>query len=151
MARAGAAAYADCIGVHYNEGIIPPSQTTGDPRADEYYTRYFWGMVNTYYDAFGGARKLCFTELGYVSDEGYPSLAGGSFDWAKNTTVAQQAAWLAEAASLAASGGKIRMIIVFNVDIGHYEVNDPQAGYAIIRPSGACPACEALHNVLGTR
>lgn len=151
MARAGAAAYADCIGVHYNEGIIPPSQTTGDPRADEYYTRYFWGMVNTYYDAFGGARKLCFTELGYVSDEGYPSLAGGSFDWAKNTTVTQQAAWLAEAASLAASGGKIRMIIVFNVDIGHYEVNDPQAGYAIIRPSGACPACEALHNVLGTR
>ena len=39
MAEAGAANYADCIGLHYNEGIVAPSQTSGDPR-DDYYTRY---------------------------------------------------------------------------------------------------------------
>ena len=33
MAQAGAADYADCIGVHYNEGIVPPTATGGDPRA----------------------------------------------------------------------------------------------------------------------
>ena len=64
---------------HYNEGIIRPHQTSGDPR-DDYYTRYFWGMVNTYYNAFGGARPLCFTELGYVSPEGFGPLPGG-FAW----------------------------------------------------------------------
>ena len=31
MANAGAANYADCIGAHYNEGIIPPSAQGGDP------------------------------------------------------------------------------------------------------------------------
>src|SRR5262249_36749675 len=40
LAAAGAANYADCIGVHYNEGIVPPTQDSGDPRS-EYYTRYY--------------------------------------------------------------------------------------------------------------
>ena len=34
MANAGAANYADCIGIHYNEGIIAPIQQGGDPRGD---------------------------------------------------------------------------------------------------------------------
>jgi Fe-S cluster biogenesis protein NfuA len=28
---------------------------------------------------------------------------------------------------------------------------DPQAGYAIIRPGGACPACDSLRQVTGGR
>jgi hypothetical protein len=40
MAAAGAGNYADCIGVHYNEGIVSPKQSSGDPR-DNYPTRYF--------------------------------------------------------------------------------------------------------------
>lgn len=148
MAAAGAAAYMDCIGAHYNEGIVGPDQTNGDPRS-EHYTRYFWGMVNTYYNAFGGARKVCFTEFGYLTPEGYGGLPSW-FAWARNTTVAQQAQWLARAASLSAASGKVRLIIIFNVDFTYYG-DDPQAGYAIIRPGGGCPACETLHQVLGTR
>jgi len=148
MAAAGAAAYMDCVGVHYNEGIVGPNQTSGDPRS-EYYTRYFWGMVNTYFNAFGGARKLCFTEMGYLTPEGYGKLPGG-FAWAQNTTVGQQAQWLAEAASLSANSGKVRLIIIFNVDFNYWG-DDPQAGYAIIRPGNSCPACDSLHGVLGTR
>jgi hypothetical protein len=148
MAAAGAAAYMDCVGIHYNEGIIGPNQTSGDPRS-EHYTRYFWGMVNTYFNAFGGARKLCFTEMGYLTPEGYGKLPGG-FAWAQNTTVGQQAQWLAESASLSANSGKVRLIIVFNVDFNYWG-DDPQAGYAIIRPGNSCPACDSLHGVLGTR
>lgn len=147
MAAAGAASYMDCIGIHYNEGIVSPNQTTGDPRS-EHYTRYFWGMVNTYYNAFGGSRPLCFTELGYLSDEGYPALPS-NFAWAANTTVAQHATWLAEATSLSANSGKVRMLIVFNVDFTHYTQDDPQAGYGMIRKDGSCPACETLHQVMG--
>lgn len=148
MAAAGAASYMDCIGIHYNEGIISPNQTSGDPRS-EHYTRYFWGMVNAYTNAFGGSRPLCFTELGYLTSEGYGSLPG-NFSWAGNVTVAQQAQWLAEAASLSASSGKVRLLIVWNIDSTTWG-DDPQAGYAIIRPGGGCPACESLRQVTGGR
>lgn len=146
MAAAGAGSYMDCIGIHYNEGIISPNQTSGDPRTD-HYTRYFWGMVDAYYNAFGGSRPLCFTELGYLTPEGYGSLPGG-FAWAGNVTVAQQAQWLAEAASLSANSGKVRLMIVWNIDSTTWN-DDPQAGYAIIRPGGGCPACESLRQVMG--
>ncbi|NWG15361.1 MAG: SH3 domain-containing protein [Chloroflexi bacterium] len=143
MAAAGAANYMDCVGVHYNEGIVPPGQTSGDPRGNGgHYTRYFLGMVNTYYNAFGGAKPLCFTELGYLSPEGYGSLPD-QFAWAANVSVAQQAAWLAEAVSLARSSGKVRLLIVWNVDFTNFG-SDPMAGYAMIRADGSCPACDAL-------
>lgn len=148
MAAAGAANYMDCIGIHYNEGILSPTQSSGDPR-DAYYTRYYSGMVNTYYNAFGGSRKLCFTELGYLTPEGYGPLPS-AFGWAGNTTVAQQAQWLGEAANLSKSGGLVRLMIVFNVDFKVYG-DDPQAGYAIIRANGTCPGCDSLRNVTGGR
>jgi uncharacterized protein YraI len=141
MARAGGANYMDCIGVHYNEGIVPPTQNSGDPRS-EYFTRYYSGMVNTYYNAFGGRRPLCFTELGYLTPEGFPPLPGG-FAWAQNVTVAQQAAWLDQVVNIARNSGRVRILIVWNVDFKQYDA-DPMAGYAIIRPDGSCPACEAL-------
>ncbi|MCB0027891.1 MAG: SH3 domain-containing protein [Anaerolineales bacterium] len=152
MAAAGGASYMDCVGVHYNEGILPPSATSGDPRVpSDYYTRYFWGMVNTYYNAFGGARNLCFTELGYLSGDGFPGLPA-NFSWAASTSVGEHAAWLAEAYSLSVNSGRINMMIVFNVDFTYYDPSgDPQAGFAMVRPDGSCPACDTLHSVTGGR
>jgi hypothetical protein len=150
MAAAGAANYMDCIGIHYNEGVISPSQTSGDPRgASSHYSRYFWGMVNTYWNAFGGSRKLCFTELGYLSGDDYGGVPGG-FSWAGNTSIGEHATWLAEAVSLASNSGKVRLVIVFNVDFTHYS-EDPQAGFAMVRKDGSCPACETLHQATGGR
>jgi hypothetical protein len=141
MQEAGANNYMDCVGVHYNEGIIPPSQTSGDPRAfGDFYSRYFFGMLNLYYGTFG--KPVCFTELGYLTAEGYGSLPS-NFAWAQSTTVGQQAAWLAEAAVLSSQSGKVRLMIIFNVDFTHWGT-DPQAGYGMIRPGGGCPACDAL-------
>ena len=151
MFQAGAANFMDCLGVHYNEGVLGPDQTSGDPRGNSgFYSRYFWGMVNTYWNASGGSRKLCFTELGYLSPEGMNGgPLGPGFGWAQNTTVAEQAQWLAQAASLAASSGKVRMMIVWNVDFKDYNPNgDPKGGYAIIRPNGGCPACDSLGAVM---
>jgi uncharacterized protein YraI len=143
MAAAGAANYMDCIGLHYNEGILGPTQTSGDPRGSGgYYTRYFSGMVNTYSRAFGGRRPLCFTELGYLTPEGFPPLPG-AFGWAANVSLGQQASWLDQAVSLSARSGKVRLLIIWNVDFTQYG-DDPMAGYAIIRPDGSCPACDAL-------
>ena len=148
MMAAGAGSASDCIGVHYNEGLVPPSATSGDPRgAGGHYTRYFQGMINAY--AGAGASALCFTELGYLSGEEWGTLPAG-FLWKPpyNLTVAQHAQYLAEAVRVGVQSGRVRMIIVFNVDFKTFG-DDPQAGYAMIRPNGSCPACETLRQVMG--
>ena len=144
MAAAGAGQYADCIGVHYNEGIVSPTQSSGDPR-DNYPTRYFNTMLSRATGPFGN-KQACFTELGYLSPEGYGALPGG-FAWAADTSIQEQATWLAQAAVQAANSGRVRLMIVFNVDFTTYGT-DPQAGYAMIRADGSCPACSALASVL---
>jgi hypothetical protein len=144
MASAGVGNYADCIGLHYNEGIVSPQQSTGDPRGN-YPTYYFGTMLNRAIGPFGN-KKGCFTELGYVSPEGYGTLPGG-FAWGQDTSVAEQAQWLAQAATLSAQSGKVRMMIVFNIDFTVWGA-DPQAGYAIIRVDKSCPACASLGSVM---
>ncbi len=143
MYAAGAANYMDCLGVHYNEGILPPTATSGDPRGNPlHYTRYYPTMVSTYLTAFRNTRNLCFTELGYLTAEGYPGLPAG-FLWAEKTTVAQQAQWIDQVVSLAARSGRVSLLIVWNMDFTNWG-DDPQGGFALIRPGGDCPACRAL-------
>lgn len=142
MANAGASRYMDCVGIHYNEGIVPPTQNSGDPRGNSsHYSRYYNGMVSLYSSTFPG-KPLCFTEIGYLSGEGYPPLPGG-FAWAADTSVAEQAQWLASAVTLARNSGLVRLFIVWNVDSTLYS-DDPQAGFAMVRPDNTCPACNAI-------
>lgn len=142
MVAAGGMQFLDCVGMHYNEGIVPPTQAYGDPRGN-YYTRYFDTMINTYWSVTGGQKPICITELGYLTAEGYPPLSQ-YWSWASNVTVSQQATWLAQAAARASQSGRVRMMIVWNIDFTFYGTSDPQAGFAIIRPGGGCPACSAL-------
>ncbi len=149
MAAAGAANYMDCVGVHYNAGATSPAASSGHPAGGTHYSWYFQPTMNLYYNAFGGSRPVCFTELGYLSGADFGGVPP-RFSWAGNTTVAQHAQWLAEAVSLAANSGKVRMVIVFNVDFTYY-ADDPQAGYAMIRPDGSCPSCDLLARIVGSR
>jgi hypothetical protein len=146
MAEAGAANYMDCVGTHYNSGATPPSAATGHP-ADPGYQHYSWyygGMVQLYGGTFG--RPICFTELGYLSGEGIGSVPQ-NFSWAADTSVAEQAAWHAEAARLSMESGLVRLQIVWNFDFTYWG-DDPMAGYAIVRPNCSCPACETLGLVM---
>lgn len=146
MQQAGAANAMDCVGMHYNDGIVPPDKTSGDPRgSSNHYSRYFKTLINLYSSVFPG-KPVCFTELGYLSAEGYGSLPAG-FEWAANTTVQNQADWQALAAQIAKSGSTVRLIIVWNLDATEYGA-DPKAGYAIIRKDGSCPACTSLGAVM---
>ncbi len=147
MAAAGAAQYMDCVGLHYNEGIIAPSQNSGDPRGG-YPTYYFSSMTARGYNPFGG-KPVCYTELGYLSGDGFDTPIPASFGWASDTTVSQHAAWLAEAAQIAAQSGRVRLMIVWNVDFPFYTATDPMGGYAMFRPDGSCPACDSLGSVMG--
>ncbi|MGH2536289.1 MAG: SH3 domain-containing protein [Candidatus Promineifilaceae bacterium] len=146
MAAAGGGSYMDCVGVHYNAGATSPNATSGHPGGG-HYSWYFWPTLNLYYNAFGGARPVCFTELGFLSGEDFGGVPS-RFSWAAGTSVGEHAQWLAEAASLSANSGRVRMMIIFNVDFTVWG-DDPQAGYAILRPNGSCPACDLLAQVMG--
>jgi hypothetical protein len=144
MAQAGAGNYMDCVGVHYNEGIVSPTQSTGDPR-DNYPTRYYQSNLGRALGPFPG-KQACFTEIGYLSGEDYGSIPA-AFNWAAGTSIAEHAQWLGEAVRIAKSSGNVRLMIVFNVDFTTY-TDDPQAGYAIIRKDGSCPACSTIKSAL---
>lgn len=141
VVESGGLEYLDCVGAQYVEGVVPAGKTSDDPR-DNTYTRYFGGMVAAYHELTDGQKPLCFTSVGYLSDDGLPALPA-PFVWAENVTVGQQAAWLGEAARLASESGLISLMIVWNVDFTEY-AEIPYAGYAMIRPDGSCPACDAL-------
>ena len=141
---AGGASYADCIGAHYNAGASSPSTVSGHPTGSAHYSWYLLPTLNVYAQL---GKPVCFTELGYLSGEDYGGVPE-RFGWAAGTTVDQHAGWLAEAVSVAANTGKVRLIIVFNVDFTHWG-DDPQAGYAMIRQNGGCPACDTLARVMG--
>lgn len=145
MAAAGAGQYMDCVGVHYNEGIVSPLVNTGDPR-DNYPTRYYSGNLNRALANFPG-KQACFTEIGYLSGEDYGALPG-NFAWAGGTSVDEHAQWLGEAVGKARGDGNVRLMIVFNVNFTTF-TDDPQAGYAMIRKNGACPSCAKIRASLG--
>jgi hypothetical protein len=144
MAQAGAAEFADCIGVHYNEGILPPTAQGGDPRG-EYPTRYLPLMIQRAGFPFRSSDiGLCFSEIGYLSGDGYGQLPA-PFAWAANTSVQDQAEWLRDAITVAAqSDYRVELMIVFNINFDRFVEDDPQGGFAIIRPDGSCPACETI-------
>jgi hypothetical protein len=149
VAAAGGANYMDCIGVHHNAGATSPSAASGHPAGGTHYSWYFWPTLNMYYNTIGGSRPVCFTELGFLSAQDFGGGLPGNFSWASNTTVGQHAQWLAEAVSLSANSGKVRLLIDWNVDFTLFSGSDPQAGYAMLRPDGSCPSCGLVGQVMG--
>jgi hypothetical protein len=151
MYNAGAAGCMDYLGAHHNSGATSPSARTGHPADDgnHHHSWYFMPQTELYYRTFGSSRQLFYTEMGYASQEGLPAFSDW-FGWARGINNAQQAAWLAESVQLSINTGMVRCIIIWNIDFVRYG-HDPQDGYAIVRPGGACPACDSLHNVLGSR
>ena len=147
MAEAGAAEYMDCVGIHYNAGIVPPDATSGAPVGSSlHYTWYYPLMVSVYRGAFP-SRPLCFTELGYLTGEGIGELPGG-FAWASGVTLKNQADWIAQAAVLSAQSRQVRLMIVWNMNYRLWGA-DPQRGYALMRPDGSCPGCVTLGQAMG--
>jgi len=146
MKAAGADAYFDCTGMHYNEGVVSPKQSSGDPRGNpNHYTRYYSTMVSTYRSVFPN-KPLCITELGYLTPEGLGTLPPG-VEWAANTSVQEQAQWLAEAATLSRESGLVRLMVVWNVNATFIPSNY-MAGWAIVRQNNQCAACLTLRDAM---
>lgn len=158
MYAAGAKEYMDCLGMHFNAGATFPNDRTGHPAdpGEGHYSWYFWPLIELYWNTFnppeavaaGDIVPLCFTEFGYVSPDGFEQtlVQSGSPDfwWGEGISEDDQADWLEDALHRARCSGMIQMFIVWNIDFTQYGDGDPQAGYAIKRPDGKCPACNEL-------
>ncbi len=146
LAQLGVAQFADCLGVHYTLGAVPPVNTEGDPRgASPIY--YLPEIIERVSSAFATDKPLCFTRLGYLSPEGLPPLPP-EYAWAQGTTVGQQTRWLMDTVGLGLSNPQIRLMILWSLDRSAFAEGSPEAGYALIRPDESCPACEALAPLL---
>lgn len=149
MRDAGAGSYFDCLGLHYNEGTVSPTVSTG--AQDNYPTRYFGTMLARGANIFP-ERPVCWTELGYLTGEGIGPLSA-SFAWGGDTSLAEQTQWITDAARLSAQSGRVRLMIVWNVNFTIWG-EDPMAGFALIRRSGgtsgttSCPSCAGLGQVM---
>ncbi len=154
MVAAGALDAMDCVGAHYNEGLVSPFLTNGDPRGDEGRHMYFMTQITDIYrNVTQNRHPICFTELGFLSGEEWGELPDG-FTWRGlpsiggiNLTVEEHARYLGEAVQVAKQRDDIRLLIVWNVDFKVF-TDDPQAGFAIIRPDGQCPACAQIANAM---
>lgn len=132
MADAGAANYADCTGAEALDADRAAPEAL-DAQADLY--------------AAALGRPVCFARYGIFSPEGFgppPESAG----WAEQISTAEQAEWLEDAVRRAAGGNHIRLMVVWNVDYLGWAGQSPNAGYAILRPDGTCPACATLGEVM---
>ena len=67
---------------------------------------------------------------------------------AQATTAAQQAQWIADAIRLSQEGTQVRLVIIWSLDAAYFGGGSPEAGYAIIRPDGTCPACDLIEPLL---
>lgn len=159
MMNSNALNYMDCIGIHYNVGATPPADVSGHPfDSNGHYSWYFLTMIDLYYDTFNSSGSssdvpLCFTEIGFLTDDGFDltlAQAGAvNFLFAENNSIFDQGVWLADALQRSCRSGKVKLFIVWNVDFTNYG-QDPQAGYAILRPDGKCPSCDRLNQAVST-
>jgi hypothetical protein len=136
---AGGLGYADCVGMHYVEGVLPPSASSGDPRG-EGYSRYLTAMLSRYREIVGGQEPLCITSLGYLAGES-EALPDG-FGWAATTSRDEQAAWIAEAVRVIGETSGIELSILWNINFAGGDIID--RGYGLLLPDGSCPTCALL-------
>lgn len=146
MQTLNAGSAADCIGMRYTLGATPPDATSGDPRGDSrlyYYPR----MFDRYVEAFPN-KPICLIEVGYLAGRGLE--LADSFAWSARTNVQNQAEWLARMAELARQTGRVRLMIVWNVDSTTFTPENPESAYAMLR-TDQCLACITLGAIMGVR
>ena len=54
----------------------------------------------------------------------------------------------ADAIRLSQEGTQVRLVIIWSLNAAYFGGGSPEAGYAIIRPDGTCPACDLIEPLL---
>ncbi len=167
---AGMLSYADCVGAHHNGYNIPPDVTFEEaPNTAEAATAFFRGpfdnpahswsfktTLDTYaakVQAIDPNKKLCITEFGWASVEGYTEFPK-DFEFAMDNTLQEQATFITQAFRQMKDSNDVWLAFLFNFDFGNKgngPTDDP-VPYSIIDTQGAPrPAFQALAEMEKTR
>ncbi len=160
---AGLLDYADCVGAHHNGYNIGPDVTWDEAPSDPqgatavfrgpfdnaHHSWSFKSTLDTYAEkvqAVDPNMKLCVTEFGWASSEGYDSYPEG-FEFAQDNTVQEQADFIAQAFQEMYESGNVWLAYLFNFDFGNKgngPTDDP-VPYSILDTNGIPrPAFDAL-------
>ncbi len=152
--QAGMLNYADCVGAHHNGYNIGPDvafdQTGSSPKAatavfrgpfdNPHHSWSFKTTLDTYaqkIQAIDPNAKLCVTEFGWASSEGYDAAPTG-FEFANDNTLEEQAQYITQAFQLMHDSGNVWLAFLFNFDFGNKgsgPTDDP-VPYSIIDVNG---------------
>jgi hypothetical protein len=155
MLAAGALDYADCVGAHHNGYNIPPDVTFQEaPTIPEAETAFFRGpfenpahlwSFKTTLDGYAERisqydpdMKLCVTEFGWGSSEGYETYPEG-FGFVVDNTLQEQADYIVKAYNQMHDSGAVWLAFLFNFDFGNKgngPTDDP-VPYSIVDIFGA--------------
>ncbi|MBX3059370.1 MAG: cellulase family glycosylhydrolase [Anaerolineae bacterium] len=151
---AGMLNYADCVGVHHNGYNIGPdvaydqagstaeaatAQFRG-PFDNPHHSWSFKTTLDTYaqkIQAINPNAKLCVTEFGWASAEGY-DVAPTGFEFAYDNTLAEQAQYITQAFKQMHDSGNVWLTFLFNFDFGNKgggPTDDP-VPYSIVDTNG---------------
>lgn len=160
---AGMLNYADCVGAHHNGYNIPPNipfDQTGSyaeagtaifrgPFDNPHHSWSFQTTLDTYASkikAVDPTMKLCVTEFGWASTEGYDGFPIG-FEFAQDNTLQEQADWIVQAYNQMRDSDDVWIAIAFNFDFGNKGAGptDDPVPYSILDLNGAPrPAFDAI-------
>jgi polysaccharide biosynthesis protein PslG len=163
---AGMLNYADCVGVHHNGYNIGPDiafdQTSSAPDAataqfrgpfdNPHRSWSFKTTLDTYaqkVQAIDPAVKLCVTEFGWASSEGYDAPPEG-FEFALDNTLQEQADYIVQAYQQMYASGDVWLAFMFNYDFGNKGSGpqDDPVPYSIVDINGIPrPAYGAIANM----
>jgi hypothetical protein len=154
---AGMLNYVDCVGAHHNGINFPPDKDWNAGYNDAAATfrgpfdnpHHSWSFKSTlwgYYNAMNGAKKLCVTEFGWASSEGFGGTPPG-FGFADDNTEQEQADWIVQAFQLQRQWGMTWIAYLWNLNYANtnHDPTDPNIPYSIVRFDGSPrPAFDAL-------
>lgn len=151
---AGLLNYADCVGVHHNGYNIGPdvafdqAGATAEaatavfrgPFDNPHHSWSFKTTLDTYAEkiqAIDPNKKLCVTEFGWASSEGYDVYPTG-FEFAQDNTLQEQADYIVQAFQQMRTSGDVWLTFLFNFDFGNKgsgPTDDP-VPYSIVDTNG---------------
>jgi hypothetical protein len=105
-----------------------------------------WG----YWNMVGGQRKLCVTEFGWATTEGFGGTPPG-FGFAEDNTLQEQADWIVQAFQLQHEWGITWIAYLWNLDYANKSQDplDPNVPYSLVDFTGAPrPAYDTLEQML---
>jgi len=151
---AGMLDYADCVGAHHNGYNIPPDVTAEDapshpksqtavfrgPFDNPHHSWSFKTTIDTYaqkVQAVDPSKKLCVTEFGWATVEGYDTFPPG-FEFAQDNSLQEQSDYIVQAFQQMHDSGNVWLAFLFNYDFGNKgggPTDDP-VPYSILDANG---------------